>query len=623
MAVRPRGALITKLKRSINRYKVEHNLFISSHESVVDSIVDQIEAGYYDSFPVVSQPMLINDELPDHLLKEWINIGTEIKPHYLSTRSTSQLENLHQVIHSLISGITSPNHADLLMCDFLYRWNISKKIQTKRMNFPKLFCPILYHKWLDAIQQARFSLISIDVERDSNPIRFKLWEVHAETGHYPLQELNIQEQRRDPSVQIGAWSVIANSVSQAAARSYINCLKDQLADVNEDVDTCEIEEEIHLFIRNSRRMVRAKRSGTTADLTEERMELTNMPIETAPALTQAEKLLIEYLLIQPLAQLHSKSNHDTRKSTMEECATSTEFVNFFNLKWLANEFNSIVLSGYCLNENYEMTTKPIEFVTWFESKIDNQLVQRNNSFTVDQFTLKEIYHMKEYLRRIGERKISERLEMKAKQVSTPQQLKIKRVIHMTESAQDFPVYPGTYVKPKKLKFSPNELDNQRDNHSGIDNQSNQSINQRNNHLKNDNRKKNQIERNNQRDLLVDNHLAMQRDNHPIHEDHLLVTRDPVNCPSCNRRRHKTRDFLSIQDNNASLTPELKTTCCQLVEDFFCVSGDKFKLKANFIRLRGENQSEAARRLWDKKQKEQQRESQVLEAVALVDYAVRE
>jgi hypothetical protein len=186
------------------------------------------------------------------------------------------------------------------------------------MNFPKLFCPILYHKWLDAIQQARFSLISIDIERDSNPIRFKLWEVHAETGHYPLQELNIQEQRRDPSVQIGAWSVIANSVSQAAARSYINYLKDQLADLHEDVDTCEIEEEIHLWkksiqIEESIMRLRNKLKSTLSSFMIENLILNALlPFLYRYSINHSQEIEIS-TIISAYSKLPAENNTITRK----------------------------------------------------------------------------------------------------------------------------------------------------------------------------------------------------------------------------------------------------------------------------------------------------------------------
>lgn len=546
LAIRPRSELKRRLSDLIDEY-IKVDLFKSAIEDVRVSIERQIDDGYYDSFPIcvpIDSDPDFEAELPPYALTEWIDIGTKI-PKYISTRSTSQLENLHQVIHHLIAGITSPRHADLLLLCFIFRWNIVKQNQTKVQQFLAFYCPKLYDIWWRLSEEAAHAL-EFDPVRDLNPIRFQLWDKHPETGEYPLSELSIEQHRADPSTHIGAWSYLIDSSEQAMVQNHLNSIKERVLATDASIspaDANSIDDKIHQFIRDNRtdHMRRFKRSGATSDLTEERLALSNSSIETAPALSRPEKLLIESLLIHPAAvRSHRRRNSNSKSApkkkliaSLSDCRSVTDFVSFYNSEWICQSFNTLVVNGYSADEFGKLVIKPIEFDVWFPADLERGKPHpylQHCSFNPNEFSVKNVFHIRDYLKRIGERKIHERMEHEN---PTPDIIRRKRKLDAIDRTKDFAVH-------KKLKF----------------------------------------------EVLATDAAPKATDAKRIPTDAELP-KVKKECPACSRKKHVIQPFL--KDGGSY---------CPLLAKFCTVNSDsKLVLKPGFSRKSDENKHEAARRLW--------------------------
>jgi len=90
------------------------DLFLNSMGKHHRTVLKNLQAGYFDPPPA---------GVPHHF-----QLGTPERPHYITTRSTSQLESAHRWLRHLVTHGVEPLYGHVIIMDAILRWNMKKRL---------------------------------------------------------------------------------------------------------------------------------------------------------------------------------------------------------------------------------------------------------------------------------------------------------------------------------------------------------------------------------------------------------------------------------------------------------------------------------------------------------------
>ena len=127
--VRPKGDLEEMLESIFHRYR-DKRLYNDRMLDIHTKIIAHVQRGWYDD-PV-------DPSIPLHF-----NIGSDECPVFITSRSTSQLENFHRCIRGTMDSCLSESMMHLVFMDFVFRWNINKAINIRKVPLLSVYDPQL------------------------------------------------------------------------------------------------------------------------------------------------------------------------------------------------------------------------------------------------------------------------------------------------------------------------------------------------------------------------------------------------------------------------------------------------------------------------------------------------
>jgi hypothetical protein len=276
------------------------------------NVIKQIDSGYYDPL--------------NNGLSEWTNISTNDTPHYIVNRSTSQLENLHQLLHSLLSCATSSIMAHFLVTAYIYRFN---RLKGNRLDH--LQNEARCHQCFDPRLLKLLCETIIKIKNTLSPDLVSYWMQHN------LTPISKEELSSTLYLQSGVYRN-KSSMSLASKAVEMNRFSDK------QIDSM-LEYNISNHISSS--IIQKDYS----------VLLSKLPMATSYVTTASEKIFIDHFLRDSNFSVSSRQDLDYSK-----IVKASDFLALFNWHDISLAYNDAILSAYDFKENgdeLEIKTKPI------------------------------------------------------------------------------------------------------------------------------------------------------------------------------------------------------------------------------------------------------------------------
>jgi hypothetical protein len=355
------------LKLLIEKYNPneETTLFKPSIHSLYSSLEKQVKDGFFLPLTETSG------------LSEYSNIGTDISPYWISNRSTSQLENYHQLIHHVLSGVSSPSVAHLILVAFTFRFNSNKEnrlfhFADKNMRAHS-FDPRLFNSLRD-------SILSLENKQKSEESPCFPGPIFDEIAEYSQIPTTIALIKSKPSLQVGIYR---DKWRYSMAR---------LAFESEELNSDQVQN-LSTFLEQHFPLHSSSSSQTVIDSyrsLSRKMNLTDLPIRSDFVSHAGERALIRQLLNEPRFLIPNSSRSQFLKPA--------DFLRKYDIYQLTMEYNLKILRSFSFRDEQvqiEDVQIPRRFV---ESRsCPAESADELINFPLSAFTLKEVEHIREYI----------------------------------------------------------------------------------------------------------------------------------------------------------------------------------------------------------------------------------
>ena len=330
----------------------------------MENVVKQIESGFFEPLKV----------------SEWTNISTGETPHYIFNRSTSQLENLHQLLHSLLSCATSALMVHYLVSGKIFRFNQQKANWFDSLDKEHLCQQCYDPRLLSALFESAKKLKSIF---PSPVLRY--------LKRFVLQPITEQELINDLSLQSGVYR--NKSIFSLACQSvHMNAFTQKQLDAM-----------IEFNLTNH-----VNAALITQD---ESITMSNLPMAMSYVTTEHEKILMEHI--------RQKFKNPAFRMDASSIKKASDFLSHFNWLDITLAFNQTILDAYELTDvgqgqKYGVRIKRI-IVKRFVQGRDGIMKEEDCELDVRQLSLKEAEHVKSYLLDVGKIQIAATINKQLKQ----------------------------------------------------------------------------------------------------------------------------------------------------------------------------------------------------------------
>lgn len=360
----PSDEIINRLKSLIDKYNPneEMTLFKPTIHSLHLSLVKQVRDGLF-------LPLSQTSGIP-----EFSNIGTESSPHWISNRSTSPLENYHQLIHHVLSGVSSPSVAHLILVAFTFRFNYTKENKlfyfSEKNTRPISYDPRLFNCLRDCIDS---------LENKQKPEESPCFPVpvYEEIAQYSLIPTTLDYIKSNPSLQVGIYR---DKWRYSMAR---------LAFESEDLSAEQLKS-LSFFLEQNFPL--SSPSSNVLDSyrsLSQKMNLTDLPIRSDFVSSPGERSLIRQLINEQRFLICSSSPSSFLKPA--------DFLRKYDIYQLTMEFNLKILRSFSFH-NGQIQTEDVQIPNRFvDSRVDSLSANNLITFPLKSFTLKEVEHIREFI----------------------------------------------------------------------------------------------------------------------------------------------------------------------------------------------------------------------------------